>query len=504
MVDSNPPVIRATILVLIACGALWLYRRKLGYNSLAAAGLVVLAINPSDLFNVGAQLSFLSVAVLIYFGSRWGEGDERDALERLAEKNLSFFSTKWRHWKAFFKELTLFGIAIWLVTTPLVMARFHLFSPVALVMNILLWIPMTLGLLSGFAILAAGAVCPPLAHLCGNFCNANLWLLDKSVRFADAAPGTHYWVAGPNDWWLAVFYAGLAVAACFPQVRPSRRWCAALALLWISVGIAASFAGKSHHSLQCTFVSVEHGAAAILELPSGQTVLCDAGQMASPYRGAQSIAAVLWSRGITHLDAVVLSHADIDHFDALPELLEKFSVGAVYVSPSMFENPSATLRSLKEAIEKKKIPCREIYKGCLLEGGQNCRIETLHPARQRTQYDHNAESVVLAVEYRGFRLLLPGDIEAEGMNALLAQPSQPCTVLLAPHHGSPRNNTPEFAAWCRPRWVVLSGDGQWNTPEIQAIYRAVNGKILDTHSDGAITFHFDASGVRVETFLKNQ
>lgn len=91
MVDANPPVIRATILVIIACGSIWLYRRKLGFNSLAAAGLAVLAINPCDLFNVGAQLSFLSVAVLIWFGARWIERKEADPLGEMAAKNLSFF-----------------------------------------------------------------------------------------------------------------------------------------------------------------------------------------------------------------------------------------------------------------------------------------------------------------------------------------------------------------------------------------------------------------------------
>jgi competence protein ComEC len=270
------------------------------------------------------------------------------------------------------------------------------------------------------------------------------------------------------------------------------------------VGLAASLVGKSDNTLRCTIVSVGHGAAAIVELPSGRTILCDAGRMAAPHRASRSIAAVLWSRGITHLDAVVLSHADIDHYNALPDLLEKFSVGAVYVSPGMFENASSTVRSLEAAIEQKKIPCREIYKGCRLEGGQGCRLEALHPPRQSELSNHNAESVVLAVEYRGSRLLLPGDIEAEGLSALLAEPSRPCTAILAPHHGSRQNNTPEFAAWCRPRWVVLSGDGRWNTPEIDATYRAVGGQILDTHTDGAITVLIDGSGVHLEKYLKRK
>ncbi len=40
----------------------------------------------------------------------------------------------------------------------------------------------------------------------------------------------------------------------------------------------------------------------------------------------------------------MLSHPDLDHFNALPGLLDRFSVGVVYVSPVMFEkhNPAVT------------------------------------------------------------------------------------------------------------------------------------------------------------------
>ncbi len=502
MVEANPPVIRATILVLVACGSLWLYRRRLGFNSLAAAGLVVLAINPSDLFNVGAQLSFLCVAVLIGFGARWMERKEVDPLEQLAAKNYSFFTVSLQRLKRGVIELTLFGFAIWLVSTPLVMARFHLFSPVALVMNTLLWVPMTLGLLAGFALLFCGMVFPPLAGLCGIVCNVNLWLLDSSVRLAEKTPGSHFWVAGPNDWWLAVLYAGLAMAVCFPKIRPPRRWCAVILAGWIGAGFLVSFAGHGSGKLQCTFVSVGHGSATVVELPSGQTWLCDAGQMGAPVHAAKSIAGFLWSRGITRLDAVVLSHADIDHFNGLPELLKKFSVGVVYVSPVMFDDHAPSIEALKAALDFHKTPCHELFAGQCLPGGENCRIEVLHPPRRGIVGSNNANSLVLAIEYRGRRILLPGDLEAAGMNDLLAEEPLPCTVLLAPHHGSRQSNSPELAAWCRPQWIVLSGDGRWSTPEIDATYRAVGGQTLHTHSDGAITFTFDEKGVKVERFLK--
>ena len=38
------------------------------------------------------------------------------------------------------------------------------------------------------------------------------------------------------------------------------------------------------------------------------------------------------------IDGLVISHADIDHYNAVPGLLERFRVGSVYVSPVMFSD----------------------------------------------------------------------------------------------------------------------------------------------------------------------
>ena len=204
---------------------------------------------------------------------------------------------------------------------------------------------------------------PPLAGLAAICCNLNLWLLEKSIAFATAVPGSHFWVSGPGNWWLIGFYGGLAVWAVFPKIRASRRCCLALLVGWTALGFTASFTRHDSNRLHCTFLSVGHGSAVVLELPSGKTLLYDAGQFGSPTRAARIITGFLWSRGITRIDAVVISHPDIDHYNALPELLEKCSIGTVYVSPVMFEKGSSALKGLKSALDIAHVPLREIRAG---------------------------------------------------------------------------------------------------------------------------------------------
>ena len=68
----------------------------------------------------------------------------------------------------------------------------------------------------------------------------------------------------------------------------------------------------------------------LLELPDGQTILYDAGQLGSPASGARNIAGVLWWRGITRLDAVVISHRHGDHTTGLTCLLDVNSAFRIY------------------------------------------------------------------------------------------------------------------------------------------------------------------------------
>ena len=504
MVDARPSVVRATILVLIACVAVWRRWRSLGFNSLAAAALVVLAINPAQMFHVGVQLSFLCVAGLMWFASRRPHWDdrtrERRTLERLVADNLTWLERATRNRIGSVVGLILAGMLLWLLTLPLVLARFHIFSPVALVMNAILLIPMSLSLISGFGVLIFGTIVPPLGSLCGWVCNLNFRAIEDGIDLAQRVP--HFWLPGPADWWLWGFYGALGLAVALPRLRPRPRWCAALLAAWIAVGFAASALRHDRHRLDCTFLSVGHGIAVFLEFPSGQTMLYDAGQMGSPHGGARAISEFLWNRGLTHLDAVVLSHPDIDHYNALPEVLKKFSVGAVYVSPIMFEKDTRTVAELRRAIDACGVPVHEVWAGDRLRTGDGCRVEVLHPPRDNLLVSSNANSLVLAVECHGHRVMLPGDLESPGLDDMLAEEPLRCDVLLAPHHGSRKSNSPGLAAWCKPCWVVFSGDGRWDLPEIDATYQAVGAQTLHTCNCGAIRAQFGADGVRVTPFVE--
>ena len=221
MVDVSPSVVRATILVLVACTSVWLGRRALGFNSLAAAALVVLAMNPAHLFHVGAQLSFLCVAGLIWFAGRRPHGDDEPAgtertLERLILQNLTWPSWVWRKLRRSVIGIAQAGLLLWVLALPLVLARFHVLSLAGMVANMLLWPLMSVSLLSGFGVLLFGPLCPPLGSLCGWLCDGSFWLVEGAVNVGHRMPCGHFWLPGPADWWLWGFYGAWDWRLPFP------------------------------------------------------------------------------------------------------------------------------------------------------------------------------------------------------------------------------------------------------------------------------------------------
>lgn len=502
LTGAQPPVIRATVMVLIACLAIGLGRRALGLNSLAAAGLVLLALNPADLFRTGPQLSFLAVATLTWIAPRIARWPPTDPLTHLIAVTRPLPIRALRFVGIWFIRGLIVSAVLWAVLLPLVMARFHLVPPLGILLHPLLWIPVAAALLSGFCTLLFGWLLPPLAALSARLCDASLHAMDVMVGAAYALPGSHVWVAGPSDAWLLGFYGLLTAWLLQPRWRPPRRWCLALVAGWIAVGIGVPWSNAARDELRCTFLAVGHGTAIVIELPGGRTLLYDAGRLGWPEGGARSISQYLWTRGIHHLDAVILSHADVDHYNALPTLLQRVPIDNVLVAPPMLEHQGTAMRILREAIDAAGIPVTPTFRGDRLLLAADVSLQVMHPPQQGIPGSDNANSIVLAIEYAGRRILLTGDLESPGLEAVVAEEPYDCDVILAPHHGSSRSNPPGFAAWSTPEWVIVSGGHAADQPLVRESYEKAGATVLHTPTVGCVTARIAADGALEVTWFR--
>jgi competence protein ComEC len=270
-------------------------------------------------------------------------------------------------------------------------------------------------------------------------------------------------------------------------------------LAWLCIGLLSRAIALPADELRCTFLAVGHGGCTVLETPDGRTLLYDAGALGGPDVSRRQIAPYLWHRGIRRLDEVFLSHGDLDHFNGLNALLERFAVGQVTYTPTFPNKDTPGIRMTLDALEKYGVKRRVVHAGDRLEAGE-VQFEVLHPPAIGPVGNENARSMVLLIRHVGHGFLLTGDLEGPGLARVLALPPVPVDVFMAPHHGSRFPNTPQLAQWARPK-VVVSCEGLPRGPVRPAEpYTPMGATFLGTWPHGAITVRSHASGLVVETF----
>jgi competence protein ComEC len=218
----------------------------------------------------------------------------------------------------------------------------------------------------------------------------------------------------------------------------------------------------------------------------------------------RQIAPFLWQRGNRRIVEVFISHADLDHFNGLPELLRRFAVGQVTYTPSFSQKATRGVHETLDALRRQGVPVRIARAGDRFTAGE-VEIEVLHPPAlvpAGPKENENSRSLVLRLEHEGHTLLLTGDLVGLGIERVTGLPGRRVDVLMAPHHGSPAASPSELARWAQPRVVVSSQEQpQDPEPETAARYREQGATFLATWAHGAVTVRSRPGTLDVETFV---
>lgn len=503
MTDLRPSAIRATILILIFCGGVLFHRRAISVNSLCAAAILLLILNPCDLFQLGTHLSFLATGVFLWFPQ---SGKKRRAAPgRGKPRRLVLLAGRFRRRGRPFGfllilldkflrqilELAVISLTIWLVLLPLILRQLNIVSPIALVINPFIWIPLLCAIASGLMLTLFGAAVPFLCPMAAWPANLFFDLFERTLDFASAIPYGHLEIGGPALWWTFGFYLPLIFWTLFPSTRPKRRTLFLLAALWVGVGFFVSgifsAADRTADRVRVEVLSVGHGCAAPVLFPDGRTALLDCGSFSSPEGVAQRVKRALFEAGRTRIDLLILSHADADHYNGLFDLLDSVPIRAVVASPVMFEKENVGVAALRQLLEERRISIYEAAAGDSLESFGFPEFSVLHPERSNASDDgeSNANSLVISLEKHGRRILFPGDLDAKNP-AFLQLPPKHYDVILAPHHGGKSENYGELLAWSTPRAIVISGGRFTRNIASEERLRDTGYRVFNTFDSGAI------------------
>ena len=252
---------------------------------------------------------------------------------------------------------------------PLVWSQFHLVSLVSVITNVLVGMGLMVALPSGVLTVMLDPVSPALASFPGTICHTALFAMWQVIEWTASWPYGHAWLPAPSSLAVSVFY--LVMAAMIPFRSRLAYWIRRGWIgLWTAIvfALATSPAELPDQTLEATFVDVGHGTSVIVRQPDGSVWLYDCGRMGNDIGISRKIDTALWSLGITRLDGVVLSHADADHYNALPGLLKRFAVTRVITPPGMLDS-EADLVQLRRLIAAHQIPIQEVVAGDSLPGG---------------------------------------------------------------------------------------------------------------------------------------
>lgn len=490
---NQPPAVRSAVMATVVLLGLALWRRADGLNSLAAAAVLLVVWAPSSVVDLSLQLSFLAVLSLLLLTPAFRLAIPVEPPDPGEER-------RWRRMLGSARETVLQTLcasaAVTSASIPLVASTFGRASLAGFISNIVC-MPLC-GLLTGFA--AGGAalytVSPPLATplLWGGAWASELLLV--LTRFFAAVPlatvdlppfgagatalygvGLLAWALGQGRWRLGGVLApvGVAVALLAPLVTPQ----APLRVTFLSVGQGDSvvLSSRGHHAL------VDGGG-----VPNGTDT------------GVRFVAPFLRHEGITRLDLAVLSHPHPDHALGLISALKQVPTERLWLAASTTEG--ALSRQVVEAAAGARVEAVQAGHPTFQLG--EATLEVLGPPEDRELLEGvNDRSVVLLVRHGDVTVLLAGDVEEAGEEALAGHLG-PVTVLKAPHHGSRTSSTEALLSATRPRHVVFCV-GRRNRygfphPEVVERYRALGTECHRTDIDGAVMVESDGRDVRLSAF----
>ncbi len=485
---AGAPAVRSFVMALGFSGADLVRRRPDAWNALGAAALGILLADPGQAFDPGARLSFLAVAGMLLWTRSFFRffSIEASPIARLIPAGPVVRLARWT-FDGVRANVAVSGAA-WLATAPLSVAMFHWHSPVLLAANLLLFPVFAVLLIGGLAWLAATAVAPAAGGFLGAFLVPPAEFLLAATRRLDAFPLAAFNVPDPPVWLPVVYVAGVAAWGRAWARRPTAAGALAamglLALLslprWLRDPPAA---------MRLTTLDVGHGLTTVLELPGGGVWIYDAGgrSRADPVRSI--VAPFLWSRGITAVDRLFLSHPQIDHVGGVPTLLRLFPVREVWV-PEGFED-EAEGRAVTAEARNRGIPVVFARAGLARREGDTAARVLWPPAGLRGAVETNGLSLAVEVRRPEGSLLWTGDLEGIDLGRMTARGGlRPVDVLVAPHHGRDSSRSPRFAAAVRPATVVVSDDGRPWRRRGMSDYSGDGADIRYTHREGSVILDF--------------
>ena len=487
---------RACALLLLVVALRLVGRAPAPVPALAVVAGGLLARDPAALFDLGAQLSF-GACLALWAGGVWtGGSGESEGARAIAPGVLGGAV---RGLLATMKV----SLVVSLGTVGILGAHGlppawlgPLFNSLAIPWTALLTLP-------GALMALVWTIVAPTGPWSDRTIELLLWPAGALARAAErtAALEPVGWLVDRPGWlpWIAAAAVGglglLALRRGRGRGRERERGTVAVAvLLWLGlawVGLAPPQAGGAlGHAPRVVFFDVGQGDAALVE-SEAHRVLIDTGPGPPDSSGGRRLVRAVQSLGLTRIDVLVVTHADLDHRGGAEQVLASLRPRELWL-PAVARLDPVLVRVAEQA-EGQGARVRWRSAGSGFEPlDRDLASRILWPPAGASALSRNDGSLVLAVALRGTRFLFTADVGEATERELIRREAEglAADVLKLGHHGSRHSTTPDFLKAVAPRVAVLSAPCQPTrglpSPVLLERLRAHAIPIAWTGRDGAL------------------
>ncbi|MBW8034369.1 MAG: DNA internalization-related competence protein ComEC/Rec2 [Planctomycetes bacterium] len=506
VIPTRAPSLRAAIIAGVFLMAVIMRRRGNIVNSISLAAILLLLWRPCDLFNAGWQLSFVSVLAIICFENkieywliwRWGNW-----LGAMSQRGF---------WGWFFAgiikrggQLLSVGIAAWIGTCGIILYHFGTIALLSSVWTVLVF-PLVLGVVMlGFVGVLFSFVLPTVGVIVGMAVGVIAETLVVAVRFIASIDNLQVHVGRVGVWLVVCYYVWLVLGRFwYCRRRVLKKAVMRVMFVILAVGVfVAMYEPFAKSKFRVTCLDVGHGQAIVVQLAGGRNVMFDAGSLMKSNCGGRVVNPFLRASGIGKLDALFLSHDDVDHINGVPEIAGSCKVSNVFVNDGFINavEGSRSARFLEECLEDRGLELKSLDSEIL--SSQFPEISIIWPTGDvcgDASVSDNDKAMVVLLEYAGRKMLICSDIERFGQEEILrANPGLKVDVIVMPHHGSKTNLVDGFVEKLGAETIIVSCSERRQKTAYKG-KRTV--KSFYTATDGAISVTVDAKGnLSFATFL---
>ena len=457
---------RAGLMAILFAYARLFERVSDSVNILAGVGFALLLIKPAYLYDIGFQLSFSAVLVLLLIMPVVQQSIPYAWQERWYGKLIQFMSV------SIVVQIGLYPILAWYF------GEFAWMGPIANLMGV----PLTQFLfLWGFAAVPFSFLMPDWGWMFNYPADLAATALSWSATWMETVPGAWTSVPKPSPWLFIIWFFCCALLAVWKNKRRRWIWLICLISLWplksslvLLESLSTRLSSLSTRSLDILVYDVGQGDAVLILSPSGRTILYDTG-MFSPGRnsGKDVIAPDLEARGISHIDLIILSHPHADHTGGMHYLIDTMPIGRIihadFPSKSVFE------LGWRQKAREKNIDVLAGRRGMEISPDPSMKMMIFHPDSLMKGSDPNPYSVVMKLIYGTTSFLFTGDADMKAENELVARFDTllRADVLKAGHHGSKTSSSIPFIETVDPSHIAVSLGlrNRYRHPHAEAVQR---------------------------------